>query len=280
MSDMSSDRLTEPDLRARLGLHNRPAQRPLRYFDSIDSTMDEAQRWLFTASDPQTLHGAVVIADEQRRGRGRLGRVWHTPPGVALALSVILIPPPDALHQVTMLGALAICDLLDGLSADSLPTAHRPQTGIKWANDVLLNGRKVSGILSEALWSHDDDRLLGVVLGMGVNVRVAFDDPALSAKATSIEPEYGQIFQRADLLARLLHHLDGWAAQLGSARLFEVWHRRLVTLGQRVTITLPDGAVSGVAEAVEPSGALWIRMDDSTRQRIIAGDLDMGIPSA
>src|SRR5690606_22453273 len=98
----------------------------------------------------------------------------------------------------------------------------------KWANDVLLNGRKVSGILSEALWSPSGDRLIGVVLGMGLNVRVTFDDPALSAKATSIEPEYEQTFQRAELIGRLLHHVDTWSAQLGSERLSEAWRSRLI----------------------------------------------------
>lgn len=263
---LKNDPLTEADLRDRL--HGRP----LRYFDSINSTMDEAKQWLQTDADSQSLHCAVIIADEQRRGRGRMGRTWHTPPGVALALSVILLPPQDALHQVTMLGALAICDLLEGLPADASP---RPSTGIKWANDVLLNGRKVSGILSEALWSPSGDRLLGVVLGMGLNVRVTFDDPALSAKATSIEPEYGQTFQRAELIERLLHHVDTWSAQLGSERLSEAWRSRLITLGQRVTITLPTGTIRGTADEVESGGALWIRSDDGTRQRIIAGDLDM-----
>jgi BirA family transcriptional regulator, biotin operon repressor / biotin---[acetyl-CoA-carboxylase] ligase len=263
---MTLDQFTENDLRARLHL------RPLRYFDNLDSTMDEAQAWLRTSSNRRSLNGAVVIADEQRRGRGRFGRTWHTPSGVALALSVILQPSTEVLHQITMLGALAICDLLAELPIDG----ERPHIGIKWANDVLLNGRKVSGVLSEAVWDNKSQTLLGVVLGMGVNIRVTFDDPLLSQKATSIEPEYGRSFQRADLIERLLTHIDNWAAQLGSERLFESWRSRLVTLGQPVTVTLPDGVVAGVADEVEPSGALWIVQEDGTRQRIIAGDLDMG----
>jgi BirA family biotin operon repressor/biotin-[acetyl-CoA-carboxylase] ligase len=262
---MSHDPLTDSDLRRRL------YPRSLRYFDSLDSTMDEAQTWLRSSDDRQSLNGAVVIADEQRRGRGRLGRTWHTPPGVALALSVILRPPTESLHQITMLGALAICDLLFELSAED----DKPQIGIKWANDVLLNGRKVSGVLSEAVWDSETQALLGVVLGMGVNIRVTFDDATLAQRATSIEPEYGQNFHRAELIERLMKQIDHWTVQLGSERLFEAWRSRLVTLGLPVTVTLPDGIVTGIAEDVEPSGALWLRRNDGARQRIIAGDLDM-----
>ncbi|MFN8528184.1 MAG: biotin--[acetyl-CoA-carboxylase] ligase [Anaerolineae bacterium] len=107
--------------------------RPVRYFPSVGSTNDEALAWL-AESAPE---GAVVIADEQTKGRGRLGRVWYAPPGAALLFTVILRPSERVLSRMTMLGGLAVCETAQqmGLAA-----------GIKWANDVQVNERKLSGV--------------------------------------------------------------------------------------------------------------------------------------
>ncbi|HEX2621511.1 MAG TPA: biotin--[acetyl-CoA-carboxylase] ligase, partial [Phototrophicaceae bacterium] len=231
-------------------LAERLASRPLpyRFYHQVDSTNDLAQQWLREGAPS----GAVIIADEQLKGRGRKGRFWHTPPGVALAISVILRPEPAALHQVTMLGALAIADLLDELGAADV--------GIKWANDVLLNGRKVSGVLSEAIW--DGDQLIGAVLGRGINVRIDFTATELAQKAISIEPALGVPVNRADLLAKLLARIDYWSDRLGTRALFHDWRGRLVTPGKHVTITDDHGTVSGIAQGVDDGGALLVRDDD------------------
>src|SRR5690606_3785950 len=133
---------------------------PWRYFDRLGSTNDEAARW----ADRGAPHLALVLADEQYAGRGRLGRQWFTPPGAALALSLVLRPRPEnrlASEQIpfyTALGALALSQAL------------RRQLGlspaIKWPNDVLLVGRKTAGILAEAQWQ--GDQVQAVILGIGV----------------------------------------------------------------------------------------------------------------
>ena len=115
--------------------------RAVQYFASVDSTNDVALKWIREGAAA----GAVVIADEQLRGRGRKGRTWHTPPGVAIACSVVMNPPVAMLNRVSMVGALAISDLIMGYEINHV--------GIKWPNDVLIAGRKVSGILPEAEWS-------------------------------------------------------------------------------------------------------------------------------
>jgi BirA family transcriptional regulator, biotin operon repressor / biotin---[acetyl-CoA-carboxylase] ligase len=125
--------LTEATLQARL-------QRPCRYFDAVDSTNDIAMQWLQAGA--QT--GSVVIADEQRQGRGRKGRTWYTPPGAALAVSVIVKPSLERINRISMIGALAVYDLCAAFGIKNL--------GIKWPNDVQINGLKVSGILPEAAW--------------------------------------------------------------------------------------------------------------------------------
>ncbi len=243
-------------------LQERLAPRSIRYIPQVESTNDIALVWLSEGA-PQ---GSAVIADEQTHGRGRLGRIWHTTSDTALIVSVILRPRADHLHQITMLGALAICELVEYLGA--------VEVGIKWPNDVLLRGKKVSGVLPEAVWS--GTQLSGVVLGMGVNVRVDFMGTELEDRAVSIETVLGRSLNRADLLQILLERVDFWAAQLGSASLFTAWENRLLTLGQRVRVQASDGERLGLAQSVDPEGALFLKTDDGAVHRILAGDIALG----
>ncbi len=239
-------------------IQQRLASRAVRYYDRVDSTNDLALDWL-RAGAPA---GAVVIADEQVKGRGRLGRTWHTPPGVALAVSIVLRPEPAQLPQIMMLGALAICD--------TVVASGVPNVGIKWPNDVQVNGRKICGVLPEAVW--DGDRLLGVVLGIGLNVRVNFAGTELEHTAASLEPALGRAVNRLDILAALLERVDFWYARLGSAELFDTWESRLTMLGQ--TITIND--LHGLAEAVDRDGALLVRDSAGKLHRVLAGEVASG----
>jgi BirA family biotin operon repressor/biotin-[acetyl-CoA-carboxylase] ligase len=236
--------------------------REVQFFEQTGSTNDIALEWLRQGAAA----GSVVIANEQIKGRGRKGRVWHTRPGTALALSVILRPEAETLSQIGMLGAAVIAELCEIVGLKTV--------GVKWPNDVQIGGRKVSGVLPEAIW--DGSRLVGVVLGMGVNVRMNFEDTELAELATSIEPELGKPVNRVDLLVNLLARVDYWAQNLGGAALFETWKRYLTTLGQDVCVETPDGVTCGRAEAVDELGALLVRTDDNTLHRIIAGDIALG----
>src|SRR5215216_2280329 len=149
----------------------------VRYFDSIGSTNNEALAWATSGANDLSL----VIADEQTAGRGRLDRKWFTPKGAALALSLILRPTAEEkphLSRITGLAALALTDTLRTYGLISQ---------IKWPNDVLLNGRKVAGILVESVWSGETVDCL--VIGVGVNVlQGAVPDPRLLRfPATSLE---------------------------------------------------------------------------------------------
>lgn len=238
------------------------ASRPFQFFPRIDSTQNIALEWLREGASS----GAVVIADEQMMGRGRHGRTWHTPPGMALAVSIILHPTMEVLPQVTMLGALAIAETLDGLGAADV--------GIKWPNDVQLHGKKVSGVLPEAVW--EGDQLRGVVLGIGINVRADFTDTELARTAISIEPALGIKIDRAELLVALLARIDYWSMQLGTMALFTSWKNRLNMLGQPITMMDVNGLIKGIAEEVDLQGALLIRATDRTLHRVIAGDVALG----
>lgn len=245
--------LSASELEARL------APRKIQFYESVNSTNDIALEWLQSGAPS----GAAVIADEQLRGRGRMGRTWYTPPESALVVSVILRPPDRTLHQITMLGALAIYDMIESLGAADL--------GIKWPNDVRLNKRKVSGVLPEAVW--DGDQLRGVVLGMGVNVSIDFRTTDLAHSAISINQALGRTFDRVDLLDRLLRRIDHWSSRMGTQTLFDSWKNRLVNIGQTVIVQKGDLPLRGTAEAVDTFGALIVRDQHGTIHRVTAGDV-------
>jgi len=238
-------------------------RREIRFYESVESSNDLAMQWLREGA----VAGSAIIADEQRKGRGRKGRVWYTPPGVALAVSVVLRPKAKFASRSSIVGALAVSDLClhAGLS----------DVGIKWPNDVQVSGKKISGVLPEAVW--DGDNLQGVVLGMGVNVRNEFDEE-LAHVATSIEAELGKNVERLDLLDHLLLRVDHWAQKISSEEIITAWKGRLNTLGHEVTVHEGDRRIVGQAVDADPDGALLIQIADGSIQRVLAGDLTLSAP--
>ncbi|MCA9914586.1 MAG: biotin--[acetyl-CoA-carboxylase] ligase, partial [Anaerolineae bacterium] len=212
--------------------------------------------------------GSAIIADEQRKGRGRKGRIWYTPPGVALAVSVILRPIPAFASRSSIVGALAVYDLCQYVGLDDV--------GIKWPNDVQVGGKKISGVLPEAVW--DGSKLLGVILGMGVNIRNEFD-AELMPIATSIEASLGQPVDRLHLLEYLLERVDYWAERMSDAALITTWKGRLSMLGREVSVEEGNSRIVGEAVDVEADGALLIRIANGSIQRVLAGDLVFSSPA-
>lgn len=245
--------LSEETLRARLG------DRPFRFYPEIGSTNDAAREWLESGAPS----GAVVIADTQTAGRGRFSRVWQTPPGSALAVSLILKPPQKHIPQVTMLGAVAVAEMLERIGAVDV--------AIKWPNDVLLNGRKVCGILSESDWK--GSLLRGVILGIGLNISVDFTDSPLQDTAISIETALRRAYNRVDILDYLLEFIDKWLARLGTDDLYHEWMQHLKTLGEQVRVS--SGAVSfeGIAIDARPDGALIVQTADGKHRAVYGGEV-------
>lgn len=263
---MDDTLLSEARLGAVLG------SRPLRFERITSSTNDVAHAWAGEGAPS----GAVVVAEEQHSGRGRFGRQWVAPPGMALLFSVILRPPPGLKNvtRLTMAAAVSIVNVLEDLRP------HRAErVSLKWPNDVMIGQGKAAGILSEALWQ--GDQLEAAIVGVGLNVREGIEDMPFARTAVSVEGAFGVRVDRARLLARILAHLDDWAARAADAALFQAWRAHLSTLGQRVEITVMDAganggqsrAIAGIAADVDPDGALLLRADDGTVQRVVAGDV-------
>jgi BirA family transcriptional regulator, biotin operon repressor / biotin---[acetyl-CoA-carboxylase] ligase len=227
----------------------------LKYYDSIGSTNEAALAWC--GHNAQDL--SLIIAEEQTAGRGRSGRTWFTPPNSALAFSLILRPSESELTQpahFTGLGALALVDSLRKLGLESQ---------IKWPNDVLVEGRKVAGILVESAWT--GSKLDSFVLGMGVNVLVGSEPSPEQASfpATSIETELGQALNRTLLLKYILAALVEWRPRVGSDEFIKAWEKSLAFSGQVVQITDEnEHRVSGELLGLEADGGLRLLSENRT----------------
>ena len=238
--------------------------RPYRYLRQTGSTNDDAAQWLAEGAPD----GALVLAEEQLTGRGRYDRVWQAAPGSALLMSLIVRPREsvEALPRFTLMGAVALAETLAGMGLNP---------GIKWPNDVLLEGGKVSGILAEAAWH--GDQLTGIVLGMGINVRqdALPAEDAIRLNAATLESVLGYAPDRGVLLLGLLAQLDHWRANVEAPELLAAWRMYSVTLGRRVVVVQGAERLTGVAEDIDGQGALLLRLESGKLHRLLAGDVTL-----
>ena len=245
-----------------------PFGHPVHYFSETGSTNDVAAR-LAEAGAPE---GTTVIASAQTSGRGRLGRVWYSPPDAGLYVSLICRALAAA-PFLTLAGGVAVAD---GIRASTgLPVE------IKWPNDVVVpdargsaRRRKLAGVLAEA--SSDARGLHYVVLGFGVNLRASAYPPAIAGRASSLETELGRPVDAALLLAGILgtlaRHFRALAA--GSRRELLARWRELApsALGASVVCETADGRQRGVTAGIGDDGALLVRVGERT-ERVIAGEI-------
>jgi len=242
----------------------------LRWFDSIGSTNDEALAWAATGADDFSL----VVADEQTQGRGRLDRKWLTPKGSAIAMSLILRPTAPMrshLSRTVGLAALSVADacLTLGLSPK-----------IKWPNDILLDGKKVAGILVETVWSGEDADSL--VIGVGVNVSMSAVPPVelLTFPAASLEDMLGTAPEREDVIFQVLNNILRWREQVGTDGFITAWEEKLAFRGETVQIHAGgDASRQGVLDGLESDGSLRLRDEHDKSVIVRFGDVSLR-PSA
>lgn len=238
------------------------AHPPVIHRASVGSTNDEA-KLLARAGAPDM---TALRADAQSAGRGRAGRHWASPPGnLYLSLIVRTDCPVARAAELGFVAGLALTDMLVPLAG---PTAPR----LKWPNDVLLDGRKLGGILLET--ESIGDRLDAVIIGMGVNLASHPDGTAMPA--SDLLAATGKRIDPAECVEPLRAAFARWRMaweSSGFAAIREAWRARAVGRGEAVRVRLPTGEVGGLFEDIDAHGALLLMRHDGTRQRISAGDV-------
>ncbi len=215
-----------------------------------------------------TAEGTVVIAETQTGGKGRLGRKWLSPKG-NLYFSVVLRPavPLQKAPLITLMGATAVAAAVKNVCA--VPA------GIKWPNDVLVAGRKVSGLLTEM--SAEQDRIRHIVLGIGINVNMDTSGlpPDLRAGTTTLAAEAGRRINRTALLQEVLRGLElRYRSFLTKpAEVIEAWKRENVTLGKQVAVAGAGATIEGTAQGIDEEGRLVIEQADGLLHSVAAGDV-------
>ncbi len=241
----------------------------IHYFPSVESTNER----LKTMAEEGAPEGTVVLAEEQTRGKGRLGRSWSSPLGKGIWLSVLLKPAvfPQETPGFTLVAAVAVTRALNG------PYAYL-KAGIKWPNDILIRERKICGILTEL--KAEADRLHYLVIGIGLNANQAPEDfpPELASTATSLYLESGKKADRLALTASVINELDHLYTTIrtqGTGPIIQAWKKNSITLERRVSVSLPAGNFSGTAVDIQDDGALVVQGDDGTRKHFHAGEVTL-----
>ncbi len=235
------------------------------YFPETDSTNNQA-RILASQGYPE---GTVVVAEMQTAGRGRRGRSWHSP-GQGIYMSIILRPtlPLAEISRISVLTAVAISETLGEFNL-------QPQ--IKWPNDVLINGRKIAGILSEAVT--DMDGIEYIIVGIGLNINNHLQDfPAdLRLAPTSILAENKLPVSRSRILQRLLWHLEIHYQSLLAGRFVPTLDKAKalsIVLGQEVCIAAVNGAIVGTAIDIDDNGYLLLRDQQGKIHKVLSGEIN------
>ncbi|OHB77927.1 MAG: biotin--[acetyl-CoA-carboxylase] ligase [Planctomycetes bacterium RBG_16_59_8] len=245
----------------REGLRTRVVGKRVTCLGVVDSTNEEA--WHEALAEAE--EGSAIFADEQRKGRGRMGRLWHSPRGKGLLCSVILRPrlPVDKINVMTAIGALAV--------VDTLKTAARIDAVVKFPNDVLVGGRKIAGILVESRFIAGTADVF--VLGVGLNVNVASNEfpPELRERATSLRVESGRDTGMVLAARRLLESLDRWYDAVTGGRFDEIaaaWRSASMIRGKRVRITEGEHLFTGTVDDVDPVEGIILRLGNGHVRRV------------
>lgn len=229
---------------------------------------------LYRLAENGASEGTVVVADMQTEGKGRLGRTWISPPGINLYISVLL-RPSIAAYDAPLLTFTASIAIVEAMKKTGIPGPL-----IKWPNDVVIDGKKAAGVLTEM--KPAGERAEFVIVGIGVNINMTAEAMKLgmgevSKTATSLREHLGREVDRAKFTADLLLELEAWYRAYtgrGKAHILGAWTERWGARGQRVRVN-PEGknAFQGIAEGIDNDGHMLVRKEDGGLATVVAGDV-------
>ncbi len=244
--------------------------------DIVDSTNNVARK----LAEDMACHGTLVVAEQQTGGKGRRGRHWESPAGTGIWMTYVLRPDisPDRASMLTLVAALAVAD---GIKEQLHAAGCDCEFGIKWPNDIVLNGHKIVGILTEM--SATPDSVNYVVVGIGINVNTTEFDDSIKATASSILVQTGLHIQRSRIIAsvsrRFEEYYNIFIKTANLEGLIEQYNSVLINAGREVRLISSDNGTeheeTGVAEGIDMNGELIVRLDDGTMKNVIAGEVSV-----
>lgn len=257
-------RLSATELQSKLV--TRTFGRHLHLRDAVASTQD-VLRELAEQGAPE---GTLVIAEQQTQGRGRMGRHWVSPAGKGVWMSLLLRPniPMQRTPQLTLLAAVALSRAI----ARVVPL----EIGIKWPNDLLVGGRKISGILLES--AAEDERIRYVIAGMGISANLEAQDfpPEVLEKAISLRMAAGREIDRTELVAAAMEEFERlyelYAAQ-GFEPIRALWEAHAVTLGRETKLLTPQGEITGIPVELDELGGLRVKLADGSVRTVYSAEI-------
>lgn len=239
----------------------------LVYLEQTDSTNNEARR----QAEQGAPDGTLVLAELQTAGKGRRGRFWTSPPGTGIWMSLLLRPDftPEHAANLTLVAAMAV------------ETGIREVTGldcqIKWPNDIVLDGKKICGILTEM--STEEDCIRHVVVGIGINVNIEEFPEEIGATATSLAIVSGSTMKRAPLVDAVMraweHYYGIFQETLDMSVLKDTYNRHLVNLGREVKVLAPKGEYNGISQGINDSGELMVALESGEIREVISGEVSV-----
>jgi len=239
----------------------------IHYFSEVTSTNDLAKEMASIG----TKEGTVIIAETQTRGKGRLGREWASPKG-GIWLSTILRPKLSAKNvpKLTLMTSLAV--------AKTISQLLNLKTEVKWPNDVLINAKKVCGILTEANTKGDVTNFVVVGIGINANIEPHSLPKEVRENATSLKHELKREINREQFLRVLLEKMEHYYAMLTEGKfnpILEEWKSLCSVLGSYVEVTSLEEKIEGWAIDVDENGALIIKLQDGTQRKVLSGDVSL-----
>lgn len=235
-------------------------------FPVLDSTNEYGK----TLAKTGDVHGTLIVADCQSAGKGRRGRTWESPAGENIFMSLMLEPnlPVENAAGLTLVMALAVVDAVFEL------TGFRVL--IKWPNDIVLNGKKICGILTELILKDDG---YAVIIGTGINVNTNRFPEEIREVAGSVKIETGKEISRAQLIASVLKYFEKYYGQYQETQdlslLKESYERNLANLNKEVQVLDPKGAYKGIAKGISSSGALLVLREDGEVRAVDSGEVSV-----
>ena len=261
----SPDVISEAEIKSLLGTEW--AGRKVVYYDETDSTNNRAK----DSGEKNGAHGTLFIADKQNAGTGRRGRAWESPSGKSIYMTILLRPQitPDKAPMLTLIMGLSV--------AEGIRKVSGAETEIKWPNDIVMNKKKVCGILTEM--ATEMEYVNYVVIGVGINVNQEYFSEGIKEIATSLYEETGTVYQRSELIAAVLERFEkNYEMFLETGDLSAVrkaYDSILVNRGQEVKVLEPGNEYRAVAEGINKNGELIVRLSDGRQKNIFAGEVSV-----